>query len=182
MSLFLKQYFSLNNSLSKNILICLKRKEGQFSAVLHIFGEKDGLSLSLGQYETLVSEKNNVLAYMDGGVGSLEFDIPSKDAELSAIGRKAQCPMLLMRQVDKLSGKVSVVCLAKKTYERLVELSKLIVHLMSRLEKSVPECEKLFLKCQQNDALGINEHGLDLAALEMELNLFEQGVKDNIFK
>jgi hypothetical protein len=175
MALFQKKYFALNNSLSKNILVCLRKKDGKFSAQLNIFGEKDGITLTLGQYKGLVSEKNNVLSYMDGGVSALDFDLSGKDTELFATGRKAQCAMLLMRQVDKLSGKVNVVCLAKNTFERLMELEPLITHEMTKLDNSATECEMI-------KGGGVNEHGLDLCALEMEMNLFEMGVKDCIFK
>lgn len=180
MALFHKQYFSLNSSVSKNILVCLKRKEGKFSPLLHIFGDKDGVALTLDQFTTLVREKNNVLAYMDGGVQVYELDLSDKISELIASGRKGHCNMILIRQVEKLSGRVNIICLAKITFVRLMELSKLILHLLTRLEKSVPECEKLL--SNQNDVLGVNEHGLDLCALQMELSLFQTGVKDCIFK
>lgn len=143
-----------------------------------MFGEKDGLCLTLGQYKALVAEKENVLSYMDGGVADVEFDIPSEESELNAMGRKGHCEMLLMRQLDKASGKVSVICLAKKTFARLVELSELIIHIMTKLENSAKECEKIL----ESKELGVNEHGLDLQALGMELKLFEKGVKDCIFK
>lgn len=182
MALYLKQYFSLNNSLSKNILVCLRKKDTKFAAALYVFGEKDGLSFTLEQFKALLSEKKNVLSYMDGGAQAIEFDLPSVETDLNGSGRKAQCAMLLLRQVEKASGKVSVVCLAKKTFERLVELSDLIIHAMTKLENSAVECEKVFTSEHQNAALGVNEHGLDLHALGMELNLFQQGVKDCIFK
>jgi hypothetical protein len=183
MALFQKQYFSLNNSLSKNILVCLRRKEGKFIPLLHVFSEKDGLSLTLPQYRALLCEQQNILAYMDGGVAALEFDLPSEETELNVSGRKSQCAMILMRQVEKTSGKVSVICLAKKTFERLAELSSLVIHSMEKLEKSAQECEKIFTSGHQNDlVLGVNAHGVDLHALRMELQLFEHGVKDCIFK
>ena len=180
MALYQKQYFSLNNSLSKHILVCLRRKEGKFSPVLHVFGEKDGLSLTLGQYKAMLAEKQNVLSYMNGGVNQPDFDIGSEESELNAMGRKGQVEMLLMRQLDKASGKVSVICLGKRTFERLVELSELIIHAMTKLENSAKECEKIF--SGEHKELGVNEHGLDMKALGMELKLFEQGVKDCVFK
>lgn len=182
MALFQKHYFSLNNSVSKNILVCLSRKDGKFSPALHLFGEKDGLVLDLKQYSTFVKEKNNALAFLDGGASAFEFCISNKDNELQVQGRKGHCVMLMMRQVEKIGGRVSVVCIAKNTFERLMELDKLIMHIMTRMDKSIFECEMLLKKEHKIDDLGINEHGLDMYALDMELNLFESGVKDCIFK
>lgn len=182
MALFQKHYFSLNNSVSKNILVCLSRKDAKFSAALHLFGEKDGLVFDLKQYTAFVKEKNSALAFFDGGASAFEFCVSNKENELQVSGRKGHCVMLMMRQVEKISGRVSVVCIAKNTFERLMELDKLIMHLMTRMDKSVPECEMLLKKEHNIDELGINEHGLDLYALDMELNLFESGVKDSIFK
>jgi hypothetical protein len=185
MELYNKRYFALNKSLSKSILICLKRNEDVFLPRLFLYGAKDSVLMSLSQFATLILEEPQIMKFMNGQADKLEFDLSTGDNELAVSGKTGAVRYVVLRQQDKCSGRLNVLSMAKATYQRLIDMSSLVQRYMVRLEKAAPVCGEMYTKYKNEDLCPsmhdkISEHGFDFCVFAMELLLFESGVQDDM--
>jgi hypothetical protein len=185
MELFNKRYFSLNKSLSKNILICLKRTENGFLPRLFLYGGKDSILMSMTQFANLILEEPRIMEFMDGRAAKFDHDLSSAEDELTISGKIGSVRFVVLRQQDKESGRINVLSMAKTTYQRLIDMSSLVQRMMVRFEKAAPVCQEMYVKYKKGDLCHtfydqISPHGFDFCVFAMELLLFEAGVRDDV--
>jgi hypothetical protein len=185
MELFSKSYFALNRSLSKNIVICLKRTEAGFLPSLVLYDNKGGVTLSLNQFASLILEEPRIMDYLDSRSAKLDYTLSTPENPLTVSGSAGKCRFIVLRQ--QRGHILNVLNMAKVTYQRLIDMSSLIQRYMVRLEKAAPTCQEMYVKCQKGELCPslhdkISEQGFDFCEFAMELLLFENGVKDDMSK
>jgi hypothetical protein len=180
MAQFQKSYYSLNRSNSKNILISLvHNSDGSFSPLLHIYGGKDGISLSLRQYTDLYASHDELLNFLDSRCESAFLDLSNDQNQLFCTGRRTNCSMLIFKQLD--GNHTNVVCVAKNTFEKMLDLRPIINRLLLRYEQSMPDIMDVYRRQKSGEQVidKINTYGFDLALFGWELKHFADGVKDD---
>lgn len=186
MELFHKRYFALNKSLSKNVLVALKRNGDDFVPNIFLYGAQDSVLLSLTQFATIIAEEKNLLDYLDCHVDHLEFDVSTADYHLTVCGKNVSNRFIALHQIDKITGRNNVVTMARSTLVRLIDMSSMLQRILVRLEKAVPLCKEMHMKAKRRELCPsfydrITEHGFDLCVFANELLLFEKGVVDDYF-
>jgi hypothetical protein len=180
MAHFQKLYYALNRSSSKNILISLvHNNDGSFSPLLHIYGGKDEISMSLRQYNDLYAASENLFNFLDARCDSAFLDLSNDHNQLFVTGRRTNYPMVIFKQVEQ--NHTNVICIAKNTLEKLLELRGIVNRLLLRYEKSMPDIIDVYRKQKAGEQINdkINMYGFDLALFGWELKAFSSGVTDD---
>jgi hypothetical protein len=178
METYLKSFYALNNSKSKNILISLVRKDDKFTPYLQVYSNKDGVRLTLAQYLELYNSCNELFEYLDGRVPNTFLNLGTEENQLFVTGIKSVCSMIGIKQLE--DNRTKCICMAKSTFERLLDLKPLIVRLLNRYEQSMPDIMETARKVKAGEILPdrFNMHGLDLHLLALELKLYSNGVTE----
>jgi hypothetical protein len=180
---FNKHYYALNKSNTKNILISVVRKgDGTFFPLLHIYSEKYGCRMSLRQYLDMYNSSQELFDYLNGMSKSAFLDISTDNNPLFISGKMSTCSMLVFnQQVDETH--TSAIYMAKNTFEQLLNLRPIVQRLLLRFEHSMPDMIDTYKKHLAGEKIDdkINMHGFDITTFALELKLYPTGVTEGMF-
>lgn len=178
MSHYQKSEYPLNKSHSKSVQISLLRKGDAFTPSLQIYGDKDSVKFTLRQYLELFTANPDIFAFFDGLTETVFLDLTNENTQIFVTAKKlASCSMLVFKQIE--DGHISVVCIARNTYEKLLDLRPIIHRLLLRFEKSMPDIMDTYKKVGSKDwqnIIGdkINVYGFDITAFAYEVMLYSE--------
>lgn len=184
--MFLKNYYSLNQSNTKHVLTTLATQNDKYSGVICIFGSQEGVTLSIQQYMQIYYKRDELYKFFEDKRNNVCLDLTDEDRILNVKSKIGQCDMLMFFEKDKITEKVSSLYLAKVTFDKLMQLEQLIYHNLYVINRNIPEIMdfcKLMKKKQHDNDFHISDFdkvkdGLDYGQLALEILNYEHGVQD----
>jgi hypothetical protein len=178
MPLFSKSFYGLNHSNTKHIVIGLEVFEKHFGAVICVFGNSRGVSLSEVQYTRLYTARDSIEKYIGQQLEKFSLDLSDERRELFVEGRFGKCGMLYLQEKDLSTGEVSSIYIAKPSLDKLFDLHGLISHRLSSINTSIPEIKSLDEQVRRGVGYTGPRARMDLNLLAHEFVQYPEGVWD----